>query len=77
MIDPRGLTISEWADYIVPLVEPYGSVGKLMDSADWRAWATGIASLTEMQKQGVPSPNEFASWQDWAFQFSQIFDKGL
>lgn len=77
MIDPRGMSVTEWADRVVPFVEAYGSVGKLDSADNWRAWATGIASLTEMQKQGVPSPNEFADWQDWAFQFVQIFDKGL
>jgi len=48
MIDPRGLTISEWADYVVPEVEAFGNVGRLDDPSDWRAWANRIASLSEM-----------------------------
>jgi hypothetical protein len=77
MIDPRGLEIHEWADFVIPLVSEYGTVGRLDIGADWKAWALQIASLTEMQKQGVPSPNEFADWKDWAYQFFQIFDRGL
>lgn len=77
MIDPRGLDLMSWADQVVPRVNAYGNIGRLERPEDWRAWALQIASLTEMQKQGVPSPNEFAEWQDWAYQFCQIFDRGL
>ena len=77
MIDPRGLTISEWADYVVPEVEAFGNVGRLDDPSDWRAWANRIASLSEMQERNVPSPFEFTDWQNWAFAFSQQFDRGL
>lgn len=77
MIDPRGLTVVEWADYVVPEVEAYGNVGRLDDADDWRAWANRVASLSEMQKRGVPSPFQFTGWEEWAFALCQQFDQGL
>lgn len=77
MIDPRGLTFQEWADYMVPSIEAYGVVGRADDSADWRPWCQGVANLSEMQNRGVPAPYQFGTWQDWAFAFVQQFDRGL
>ena len=77
MIDPRGLTFRDWADYMVPSLDIYGVVGRADDESDWRSWCNAVANLSEMQKRGVASPYQFETWQDWASAFVQQFDRGL
>lgn len=77
MIDPRGLTFQEWADFSVPDFERFGLVGRADDPDDWRSWCNRVANLSELQQRGVPSPYEFGDWQEWAMAVAQQFDKGL
>jgi hypothetical protein len=77
MVDPRGLSVIEWADYTTTNLEAFGVVGRLDREDDWRTWAQNVASLAEMQRRTVPPPYMYSDWRDWAVEFNRQFDKGL
>lgn len=76
MIDPRGLTVVEWCDRMIPALESYGTIGRLDNPDEWRDWARRAYNLTASLRQNVPSPDWFSDWQDWANAFNLIFDSG-
>lgn len=69
MIDPRGMTVTDWADSMVYSLEKYGSVGRLDDPQNWQTWALGITSFKKVSPQNPPNPMEYNDWQEWAFAF--------
>jgi hypothetical protein len=77
VVDPRGLSVIEWADYTTNNIEAFGVVGRLDSEDSWMEWAQNVASLSEMQRRGVPPPYMYSSWRDWALDFNRQFDQGL
>lgn len=73
-IDPRGLTVREWADFTVPLLDPWGGVGKLENDRDWQVWAASILNLPRMSTFSPPDPYQFKDWREWVFRFNQAVD---
>lgn len=70
-IDPRGLTVLQWAHFTTPLLAPFG-VPPIMISADtWRVWARSVIQLSAIAQQRPPDPETYSSWQEWAFRFNQ------
>lgn len=66
MIDPRGMTITEWTDAL-SLINFNGlRVEPLRQEVDWVHWALNLKD--ELSKLGflIPSPEGFKNWRDWA-----------
>jgi hypothetical protein len=63
--DPRHLSWNEWASL---MVEAYaGQQLSIPDSEDnWKEWASGFNGIGLFGNDGVPNPNNFATWQSWA-----------
>lgn len=66
MIDPRGMTLRDWADSVVLSVGSTWSIGKLTDEARWQDWAIGFTRAPTFAKQVVPNPYGFEDWREWA-----------
>lgn len=73
-IDPRGLTVIEWTDYMAPLLAPFGPIGRLDVPERWREWALSLVGLSGLSKYDVPNPLGFDDWREWAFRFNQAVE---
>lgn len=66
MIDPRGLTLREWADAVILVVGDAWSFGKLENEADWQEWAVGFVRASSFTQRVPPDPYQFNDWREWA-----------
>ncbi len=71
MIDPRGLTVTDWTDSMVYTLERYGTISRLDDPANWQNWALGVVAFFAVGKQNPPNPLYYEDWQEWAFAFTR------
>jgi hypothetical protein len=66
MIDPRGMTLLQWADAVILANGDAWSFGRLVNEADWQLWATGFVRAQPFAQRRPPDPFQFTDWQDWA-----------
>jgi hypothetical protein len=66
MINPRGLTLQEWADAVILVTDSSWSLGRLVDPLDWQIWAIGLVRAPEYAQRVVPDPYKFVDWREWA-----------
>jgi hypothetical protein len=69
--DPRYQTWNGWASLIC---EEYAdqSLDQPGDEANWALWADAVKGIDTFAKNGIPAPELYDNWQDWAAQFSSI-----
>jgi len=68
MIDPRHLTMQQWADAVNLTLASSGPTTKLQGS-DWGNWAYDTIALPQVAIFSPPSPRGFARWDEWAQRF--------
>lgn len=63
--DPRGHTFDSWASL---MCEGYAAQNLSIPDAttDWTTWAEGLKAIDIFTNEGVPGPQGFADWQEWA-----------
>lgn len=66
MINPRGMTLRDWADSVILSSSDAWSLGRLDDESRWQDWAIGLLRTSPFTQQVVPDPYGFANWFDWA-----------
>lgn len=66
MIDPRGMTLTDWADSVILVVSSSWSYGRLDDEAQWQDWATGLVRSPSFSARNMPDPYQFDDWREWA-----------
>lgn len=66
MINPRNMSLTDWADSVILAISDAWSFGKLEDEARWQDWAIGFVRASRFTQQVVPDPYQFADWRDWA-----------
>jgi len=66
MIDPRGMTLIDWADSVILSVGDAWSFGRLDDENDWQDWAVGFLNASPFSTRAVPDPYQFDDWREWA-----------
>jgi len=71
MIDPRGMTVTDWTDSMVYSLEKYGTMSRLDDPEKWQLWALGVVSFFDVGKQNPPNPMDYTDWLEWAFAFTR------
>lgn len=71
MIRPEHLTASQWAAQTGLTLFQYGFIPKLTQDDLWRDWAVCVISLPQLSALGMPRPERFAVWQDWANAFNE------
>lgn len=74
ILDPRGLSVIEWTDYINLDVGTQGIVPRLDDPDGWREWAAAVNLLPGISKHLPPNPYEYDDWMAWAFRFNETVE---
>ena len=76
LYDPRYYSFMSWADL---MVEQFASnqLGIPNESTDWREWARGLNAIDVFANQGVPSPDIYDSWVDWAESVINCMDNNV
>ena len=62
--DPRGMSWDLWCSLMAEqfAAQQLGVVPEEM----WKQWGNGLAGNGFFERNGVPSTQNFDSWQDWA-----------
>jgi hypothetical protein len=76
MINPTGMTVTDWTDSMVYSLEKYGSTSRLDDPDKWDDWALGILSFPYISNQNPPPPTGYSNWLDWAYAFTRAVNLG-
>jgi len=66
MIDPKHMTLTQWADAVILTVTDVWSFGKLTDENKWQDWAKGFVAANGYSQRNMPDPYQFADWKEWA-----------
>lgn len=66
MVDPRGMSITQWADAVLLSVGDAWSYPRLDDEVRWRDWAVAFLRSPTFANQALPDPYGFNDWQEWA-----------
>ena len=66
MIDPRGLTVQQWADAVVLATGNAWSYGRLDNPANWQAYMVGFVRASPFTQRVLPDPYQFDDWREWA-----------
>lgn len=74
MIDPRGLTVQQWTDFMATPLIGYSQPPRLDNPREWQAWALVVVQSPRIAATNPPNPLEFADWSQWAQRFNQTVD---
>lgn len=66
MIDPRGLTLLQWADAVILDVGDAWSFGRLVNEDDWQSWGAAFVRAQPFASRNPPNPYQFTEWREWA-----------
>lgn len=76
-VDPRGIdSFIDWADFMYPDLEQYGTVVKMMPGGNWQDWAAGLLAVNKIAESNAPNPYQFDDWKLWAMRFIQTLNSG-
>lgn len=66
MIDPRHMSLTQWADAVILSVTDTWAFGRLVDEERWQEWATGFVTAPGYSQRNLPDPYKFTDWREWA-----------
>lgn len=66
MIDPRGLTLTDWADSVLLALRNDWQFGSLLDESQWQSWASQFLRAAATGRRVPPDPYQFTDWREWA-----------
>jgi hypothetical protein len=69
-INPVGLSIKEWCDYMVDELVQFGQAPVLQDERDWQRWGQDICRLPGVAGFNPPNPGLFDNFYEWAERFN-------
>lgn len=76
-VDPRGIpSFRDWADYMYPTLQQYGTIAQAMSDDEWQQWGAGLLALNGLAALNVPNPYQFDDWKTWAMRFIELVDSG-
>jgi hypothetical protein len=64
--DPRGLTFDRWYAQILGDLAGYVDLPIGLRDDDWQTLARMMAYSGDLVVEGVPGPENYGSWQEWA-----------
>ena len=70
-IDPRGLSVIEWTDFMAAELLGFSQPPRLDDPERWQMWALIVNQSPRIAKFNPPIPSEYTDWRDWAERFNQ------
>jgi len=71
IIDPRGLTVTQWTDFMTQNLTGFSQPPRLDDPSRWQMWALVVVQSPRIAAFNPPNPLEFADWLPWAERFNQ------
>jgi hypothetical protein len=74
VIDPRGMTLLDWADSVILVVNDAWAFGRLTDENDWQNWGIGFLRASPFSQRVVPDPHQFADWREWAMRVYPLLE---
>lgn len=66
MIDPRGMSLLDWADSVILSVGDAWSFGRLDDETQWQSWGVSFLRASHTSLNAPPDPYQFDDWREWA-----------
>jgi hypothetical protein len=75
MIDPRGMSLLDWADSVVLSIGDAWAFGRLDDESRWQDWAVGFVRASDFTQRVPPDPYQFSDWRDWAMRMYPILQE--
>lgn len=66
MIDPRGMSLLDWADSVILSNGDAWSFGRLLDENEWQPWAAAFVRAQPFAQRRPPDPYQFTDWREWA-----------
>jgi hypothetical protein len=63
--DPRYLTWDSWKSL---MCEAYAAQQLSINTpeGEWKQWADGLKAIDVFMNEGIPSPDGYEDWHDWA-----------
>lgn len=74
--DPRGLSLQEWADTVVLVLDSAWPLGRIDNATRWQDWAVGLVRAPNIAQRVLPDPYQFSDWRDWATRVVPILEGG-
>lgn len=75
IIDPHGMTVTEWCDQMVDELQSSALVPKLLDPTAWKQWAFSLVGLPAVSRFNPPNPFSYGDgpddWMVWADDFNR------
>lgn len=66
---------TDWQTFNGNLVMYYGEEPlPISDEADWQVTARNLVQTPSFSSYGIPNPENFNNWQDWARQFVMLIN---
>jgi len=72
IIDPRGLTVIEWTDYMSDELQGFSLPPRLDDPSQWQGWALSVCQSPRIASFNPPNPLQYSDWMEWAERFNQV-----
>jgi hypothetical protein len=71
MIDPRGMNVTQWTDFMTQSLTGLSQPPRLDNPTDWQIWALTVNQSPRIATFNPPNPLEFTNWRQWAERFIQ------
>lgn len=72
VVDPRGLTTTEWCDYTGDNLSRFVPVMKVASDDEWKVWGSHALNVLRRRGVSVPDPYKFPEFEEWAMRFNQL-----
>jgi len=69
-INPIGMTVRDWCDWMVSELRQYGLVSVLDQERNWKQWAIRVSELPGLAGLNPPDPRGFDDFYEWANRFN-------
>lgn len=69
-IQPVGLSIKEWCDYMVDELIQFGQAPQLIEEKDWQEWGSRVCAMPGVAAFNPPNSILFDNFYDWAERFN-------
>jgi hypothetical protein len=74
IIDPRGLSVIEWTDFMTDELSGFSTPPRLDDPQQWQGWALVVCQSPRIARFNPPNPYQYANWLEWAERFNQTVE---
>lgn len=71
--DPRYHTWESWTSLMCELYAA-NQLEINCPESEWKLWANGLKSIDIFTNEGLPGPDAFPNWQEWAQEAINVLD---